>query len=226
MPERLIRFRVVLPSIFGFLAAALMLWDYENNRMVELMGMGWDIGPPFWPYQAVSLSLYGINVPAFVLTMPVLKLLDLQTLPLQYAVWFPAIVAWWWWLGSRIDFGIIRRRHHRHAKLFAGVLAAASFGFIGIAVRVIVGEVHWWMQYGYGGSLYRAPTLLRTIGPALWCFLLAGGCLLAAIRLSRSTDAPSEENHHKYWLVVFAASFVGLYIFAIHLWDKALNPPL
>jgi hypothetical protein len=56
----------------------------ENNRMVGLMGMGWDMGPPFWPYQAIYLLLFTINAPAFVLSMPILKLLNLQTLSLQY----------------------------------------------------------------------------------------------------------------------------------------------
>jgi hypothetical protein len=75
-----IRFRLVLPLVFGFLAAVLMTWDYENNRMVGLMGMGWDMGPPFWPYQTICLLLFTINAPAFVLSMPILKLLNLQTL--------------------------------------------------------------------------------------------------------------------------------------------------
>ncbi len=61
-----IRFRLVLPHVFGFLAAVLMTWDYENNRMVGSMGMGWDMGPPFWPYQAIYLLLFTINAPAFV----------------------------------------------------------------------------------------------------------------------------------------------------------------
>jgi hypothetical protein len=102
-----IRFRLVLPIVFGFLAAVLMTWDYENNRMVGLMGMGWDMGPPFWPYQAIYLLLFTINAPAFVLSMPILKLLNLQTLSLQYGVWFPANVGWWWWIGTRMDFGIL-----------------------------------------------------------------------------------------------------------------------
>jgi len=50
--------------------------------------MGWDMGPPFWPYQAIYLLLFTINAPAFVLSMPILKLLNLQTLSLQYGVWF------------------------------------------------------------------------------------------------------------------------------------------
>ena len=92
MPRHLIRFRVVLPLIFGFAAVVLMLWDFENNRMVEFMGMGWDIGPPFWPYQAVYVALFGLNAPAFAFSMPVLKLLDLQEYSLQYSIWFPAIL--------------------------------------------------------------------------------------------------------------------------------------
>jgi hypothetical protein len=69
--------------------------------MVRLMGMGWDMGPPFWPYQAIYLLLFTINAPAFVLSMPILKLLNLQTLSLQYGVWFPAIAGWWWWIGTQ-----------------------------------------------------------------------------------------------------------------------------
>jgi hypothetical protein len=83
-----IRFRLVLPLVFGFLSAVLMTWDYENNCIVGLMGMGGDMGPPFWPYQAIYLLLLTINAPAFVLSMPILKMLNLQTLSLQYDVWF------------------------------------------------------------------------------------------------------------------------------------------
>ena len=39
-------------AVLGFLAIVLKMWDYENNRMVEWMGMGWDMGPLFWSYQA------------------------------------------------------------------------------------------------------------------------------------------------------------------------------
>ena len=115
---------MVQPLVFGFLAAVLMTWDYENNRIVGLMGMSWDMGPPFWPYQAIYLLFFTINAPAFVLSMPILKLLNLQTLSLQYGVWFPAIVGWWWWIGTRIDFGILGRGRFRYGKLIAGVLSS------------------------------------------------------------------------------------------------------
>ncbi len=58
------RFRVVL----GFLALVLFGWDYENNRIVVYMEMGWDTGPPMWPYQVVPLLSYAINVPAYIVS--------------------------------------------------------------------------------------------------------------------------------------------------------------
>jgi len=215
---------VVLPVVSGFLAATLMLWDYENNRMVALMGMGWDFGPPFWPYQAVHLLLSTVNAPAFVLSWPVLHLLNLQTLSLQYAVWFPVIVVWWWWVGSRIDFGIISRSFH-HPNLLASALAAASLGFMSLATWVITAEIPWWTHYGHAHSPYRGPTLLQTIGPVLWCLVMAGGCLLAAVRLIRGVNAPATERRHRYKSILIGASLVALYVFAVHRWDKALNPP-
>src|SRR6266480_1075896 len=121
MARASIRFRLLLPIVFGFLAAMLMLWDYENNRMIALMGMGWDMGPPFWPYQAIYLLLFTINAPAFVLSIPFLKLLNLQTLYLQYSVWLPAIVCWWWWLGTRIDLGVTTFRRRSICRPDAGV---------------------------------------------------------------------------------------------------------
>src|ERR1700704_880615 len=219
-----IRFRLVLPLVFGFLAAVLMTWDYENNRMVGLMGMGWDMGPPFWPYQAIYLLLFTVNAPAFVLSMPILKLLNLHTLSLQYGVWFPAIVGWWWWIGTRIDFGVLGSRHYRRSKVFAAVLTIASLGLLYVVGRAILGELHWWMEYGRT-SPFRVSTLLRTVAPVLWGLVLAGGCLIAAMRLIQVRVGPAIENHYRHRLLVIGASLAALYVFAIQRWDKALNPP-
>jgi hypothetical protein len=220
-----IRFRLVLPLVFGFLSIVLMMWDYENNRMVALMGMGWDMGPPFWPYQAIYLLLFTINAPAFVLSIPILRLLNLDTLSLQYCVWYPAIVWWWWWIGTRIDFGVLGRWHYRHAKLFAGLLATGSLGFVYVAARATLGALDWWMEYGRSSSPFRMPVFLRTVGPVLWCLILASGCLVGAKRLFQDGIAPTTGNRHKYRVLAFGAAFVGTYVLAIHRWDIALNPP-
>jgi len=197
-----IPFRLVLPLVLGFLAAALMTRDYENYRMVELMGMGWDMGPPFWPYQAIYLLLLTINAPAVVLPMPILKLLNLQTLSLQYGVWFPAIVGWWWWIGTQMDFAILGRRRFRYAKLIAGALSTVSLVLLYVAARASLRELRWWMEYGRNSSPFRVLILLRTIGPVLWCLVLASGCLIAATRLFQHRIAQAIVDRQKYWRLV------------------------
>jgi hypothetical protein len=182
---RVIRFRVVLPIAFGFLAIFLMAWDYENQRMIGLMGMAWDMGPPFWPYQAIYLLLSMINTPAFVLSRPVLNLFGIGNGPLQYCVWFPVIIGWWWWIGTRLDFGLLGGRYYRRTKLLACILTVAAVGLLYLGASAALEEIRWWMQYGRYFSLYRAPTLLRTAGPVLWSLALAGGCLTATTRLFR-----------------------------------------
>jgi hypothetical protein len=218
------RFRVVLPVIFGFLAAILMLWDYENNRMVALMGMGWDTGPPFWPYQAIHTALSGINAPAFVISFPILKMLNLQNLTFQYAVWLPPIAGWWWYVGTRIDFGILGRRRFHHPKTLAGFLIVASLicGYLGVSIALQ--EVHWWLRYAADNPSYRLPTLLTAAGPVVWSLVLAVGCAVASVRLLRMNVWPRETRLVRYRSILFVVPSVALYVFGIHLWDEALLP--
>src|SRR5208337_602519 len=77
-----------------------------------------------------------------------------------------------------IDFGILGRRIFRYAKLVAGGLSTVSLVLLYAAVRASLGELHWWMEYGRNSSPFRVPTLLRTMGPVLWCLVLASGCLI------------------------------------------------
>ena|SRR5438445_1658559 len=147
---RSIRFRVVLPLTLGFLALALFAWDYENERVVASMGMGWDTGPPIWPYRAVPLFSYAVNTPAYEISRPILKLLDLRTSSLQYAVWFSAIMALWWWIGTSIDFGLLDRRSYSHPKLVAGILFAGAVFLLSLAAHVGLDEYRLFQQYWPG----------------------------------------------------------------------------
>jgi hypothetical protein len=218
------RFRVVLPVVFGFLAVVLMLWDYENNRMIELMGMAWDLGPPVWPYQVVYTALFAINAPAFVISFPLLKLLNLQALVLQYAIWLPAIAGWWWWVGTRIDFPILGRARFRYPKTLTTVLIIASLALIYLGASVALQEVHWWIQHADQASDYRVPTLLRTGGPLAWSSILAAGCAVASVRLLRMKAWQQKAKHLRYRPILIVAACAALYVFEVHLWDKALGP--
>ena len=178
-----IRFRVVLPIVFGFLAIVLFAWDYENDRVVELMGMGWDTGPPMWPYRAVQLISYALNAPAYVISWPILKLIDPRAQWVQYAVWFPAITAMWWWVGARIDFGLLSRPSYSHPKLVAALLLGGALVLLVLSVCVGVGEFRRFQVYWPGHPPIYAILLLRAVGPILWCLSFAGVFVRWAIHL-------------------------------------------
>ena len=100
------------------------------------MGMDWDLGPPVWPYRAVPSISYAINAPAYIFSWPILKLPDLHTNSLQYAVWFPAILVLWWWVGTYIDFGFLGPGSGSWPKLKAGILFIVSAVLVFLAFQV------------------------------------------------------------------------------------------
>jgi len=187
---RNIRFRVVLPILFGFLAVVLFSWDYQNERVVESMGMGWDTGPPMWPYRAVQIISYAINAPAYVISWPILKLLEPRIYSLQYAVWFPAIVALWWWVGRSIDFGLLGSRNYSHWKLIAASLLIGAVAVLSLATYIGLDEYHWAQQYWRGDPPVYAFLFLRAAGPMLWCFFFAAAFVRSAARLVKRRPSP------------------------------------
>lgn len=201
-----------------------MIWDNENNRVIVSMGMGWDMGPPFWPYQAIYLFLSTLNLPAFVACIPILKLLNLRTLWLQYAVWFPATLVLWWWVGTRIDFGILGRWRFRSARAIGVAFVAASLSLFLLACNIGFDLFKWWQEYG-DRSLYRVPVVVRTIGPICWYLIGTGGFLTAAARLFRLRQTPVTSDRPSYRLLVIVPGLATLYVLGLHRWDSSLNPP-
>lgn len=173
----------MLPIIFGFLAAVLFAWDYENQRVVTSMGMGWDMGPPMWPYRAVEIISFAINVPAYLISWPILKLFNFHSSALQYAVWFPAILALWWWVGRSIDFGLLGRRKYSHRKLIAVGLLVATVPLLFLVGHIGLGEYHWYAQYWAGHRPIFAIVFLHAAGEILWCLSLAAAFVGSALRI-------------------------------------------
>jgi hypothetical protein len=190
-----LRFRVLLPVSFGFLAIVLMIWDVHNQGVIESMGMGWDTGAPVWPYQAPSLLLRAINAPAFAVAQPFFLLPHLQMERARYPVVLPLILLWWWWLGTRIDYGILGRRRYGRPRLFAIFLAVVGVALLYAGGGIIADEFHWWSNYRPVHPLM--PT--RSAGLALWSFALACGCMLAARRLlQRAYAATTDQTNPRY----------------------------
>ena len=222
---RSIRFRVLLPVIFGFLALALFAWDYENERVIASMGMGWDTGPPLWPYLAVQLFSFAVNAPAYIISWPILKVLDLRTSSLQYAIWFPAIVLLWWWTGVYIDFGILSRRSYVHRKLIAGLLLAVGIVLFTLAVHTGLDEYGLFQQYWPGHSPIYAMVLLRAIGPILWCVFLARAFVHSAIRLIRFAPRSRVLDPVGYRTYFLCAAILGFNAVGVSYLDRVISPP-
>lgn len=222
---RRIRFRIILPIIFASTAILLFDWDYENSRVVASMGMGWDDGPPMWPYQTVPLISYAINAPVYVVSEPILKILDLRTSWLQYAVWFPLIVAMWWWVGTCIDFGLPIPWSASHPRLIAGLLLVGTLGLTIGAARVCLDEYHWFKNYGPGRPPIYAVLTLRAIGPTLWCMFFAGAFVRAAIAVLRHKQPPMIRYPFGYRAFLVCVALMCLNVVGIARVDRLLRPP-
>lgn len=111
-----VRYRIILPILFGSLAIALVIWDIHNLRVIQSNGMSWDTGAPIWPYEAANLIFSSLNAPAFVLAAPFFYFPHLELQEMRYPVLLPAIVVWWWWIGTRFDFGILGLRRWSHPR--------------------------------------------------------------------------------------------------------------
>jgi hypothetical protein len=222
---RKIRFRVILPIIFGFLALALFAWDYQNNRVVAEMGMGWDMGPPIWPYRAVALFVFAVNAPAYLISWPILNVLHLRTLELHYAVWFPAIILLWWLTGTWIDFGLVTQRASAHRKRIAGLFLTAGIALLAFATQASLHEYHSFLMSGPGQPPIYVILTLRTIGPVFWSIFFATGLFRSALRLIRF-QLPVENSKplgHRTYLL--CAAVICLNAAGVSALDRVLSPP-
>ena len=202
------RFRVILPVVFGLIAVSLMTWDLRYQRALESVFTASDIGRPVWPCQAPSLLLVALNAPVFALAAPILNLFHLEIPELRYLVLLPAVLLWWWWLGTRIDFGILGRRHYRHPKLLAGFLAMVAVALCYGGIRGLVDAVSWWQAYGRHEFPTSLWLLAESTGASPWCLALAGGCVLAAVRLHQQRFPATGPTNAKPAMLALAVALI------------------
>ena len=188
---RTLRLRLVLALVFGCIAIALIAWEFHNERVIEFMGMGWDTGPPIWPYQSSWILLQAINAPAYAVDLPLFVLLGVRNNQARLLLELPTILIWWWFIGWRIDFGLLPQRNVRKRGVWATVLAVASLAFWSCTAYLVIQQVRFWSEYGESG--WRGPMLflLRNAGILCWGFLLALWSTPAAARLASSSRGRS-----------------------------------
>jgi hypothetical protein len=148
-----------------------MIWEHHNTRIVESMGMAWDMGAPMWPFQTPEILVTILNFPAQLLAMPIFIVLRLQTADQRNPILLLAILLLWFGVGRRIDFGLIPQKWARCGMWLPilPILTASASCLVG--VYLMVGGLTWWSRYGEV-SLSSLLLLTRALGPVPWCFLL------------------------------------------------------
>jgi hypothetical protein len=156
------RLRIVLPPVIGIVSLPLVLWDIHNARVIESMGMAWDMGAPIWPYQTSDILLRLLNGPAYSIAMPIANLLRLAG-PTHLVLVVPGILIWWWFLGLTLDRGLARWRLFGMIVVFVAMLLWSAVG-----VRSV-------LRFSLDCSAFRLSTallILRFITPAVWIIAL------------------------------------------------------
>lgn len=146
----------------GVLSLPPIFWDVHNARVIESMGMAWDMGAPIWPYQASDILLRLLDGPAYSITMPIANLMRLGA-PTHFLLLFPAILAWWWFLGLTLDRGLTRWSFLGMFVVLVTLLLWAATAIPGIfRLRLDYRPFH----------VSTSLLILRFLTPAVWFIVL------------------------------------------------------
>ena len=169
----------MLPVAASAVTITLAVWDIRNSITIGKMGMAWDTGAPVWPYQTPDILLGLINLPAYVIGVPLSNLLGL-TAPEHHLLVLPIAIGFWVLLATAFQ---VRRKNHRNRKLWRWcVVPVVTLVLLSCASAVSWGTYRWWNIYGHSAA-FSWLILLRLATPALWC-------LAAAFALSLQMFSP------------------------------------
>ena len=179
------RLRFILPVSLGLVSAGLMVWDIHNEKIIESMGMRWDMGAPVWPYQTAEILFFALNLPAYLLSNPITHAYQFLG-PRHYIVLFPVSVFWWYLVGIYFDCGVGTQRIHARWSWFLFCVLAATGLFIGGAYMMQT-PWDWWRLSGDRRRVDSAVIFLRLVAPACWCFVLGIASGIVARRLAKGS---------------------------------------
>jgi len=179
------RLRIILPSVMGVVSLPLVLWDIHNERVIESMGMAWDMGAPIWPYQTSDILLRLLNGPAYFIAVPITNSLRLFATS-QYFLVFPAILLWWWFLGLQLDRGLAITKSQWRRPVFS-LLVLLAVLLLWAATSISDESFRWWFRYVEVPGLNALLMMTRFLTPAVWCVLIALLAVTAAKRVATSS---------------------------------------
>jgi hypothetical protein len=161
-------------------SVALMAWDWHES----FERIFFDTGAPLWPYEMPHVLLAILDAPALALSGPLLSVDEWWRIPVIYLVQLPFIAAWWWFLGTRLDFGLIGTPPLRRPRLLASFLIPITSLlslFIGSEVRDYI--FYWHYMKGHGWIPGWPMRFMQDTGAIVWSVVLSVLCLRAAKRL-------------------------------------------
>jgi hypothetical protein len=156
----------------GGISLPLAIWDIYNERVIESMGMAWDTGVPVWPYQTPDILLRFLNGPAYFIAQPLANVLRLGG-PSHFVAVFPAILIWWWFFGTRLDYAWPVAKSRWRWPVFALLTVSAAL-LLRAATVVSYDTFHWWFKYGgFFKTVQGSFLIVKFLSPAAWCGVLA-----------------------------------------------------
>jgi hypothetical protein len=175
----------------GSISTLLMVWDIHNQRTITSMGMAWDTGAPLWPYQTPDTLLFALNTPAFLISTADNYFFKFGLIgPMNYILFFPAILAWWWLVGLYFDKRLSPKSVTR-TPFKALLLCLLAVGLICLGIEESRWAFRWWWTYSRTVVSATDLILLRLLAPSAWCVVLGFVALLAARRRAQIWRSPS-----------------------------------
>jgi hypothetical protein len=160
-----------------------MLWDIYNQRVIQSMGMRWDMGAPVWPYRTAEILFLLLNLPSSLLANPILDHFHMYDTE-DYLIRFPVATLWWYVVGMYFDYRTPRPGPCRTLRLLACASVAVAFG--GIGVFVLSSAVEWWRSYGDWEFVSQYLIFLRLIAPAIWSLAIAVAAVFGVRNIRRA----------------------------------------
>ena len=177
-----------MPIIFGVTALVLVSWGFRADYACRFD----ECWRPFWRCDAPDFFLSAINVPAVICSRLLVyswvsSLVNDFSFRLVYFIELPAIILWWWFVGTRIDFGLLGTVAYRRRRTWIVITTGATIVLVATLAWSISEEITFHRTFASAGEY----GFLRFFGDVhslplyVWLIVLICAFGTAAFRLIR-----------------------------------------